>query len=468
MSRIAIIILVLLTCLPSLAIGSDYKPLKKVYQYRLYLHDKQGSPYDLKRPLEFLSAKSIERRHRQGLALDSTDLPVSPAYIGQIRQMGLKVMGTSRWHNTVTVESVTDDVAEKVKGLAFVDRALRLYVSPDSIRKQVRDSIEDKLSPDSLAHGFYGNGYGQIKMLNGIALHEAGFRGKGMTIAILDAGFHNVDRIPAMQNIRIVATKDFAPRRTDDIFKEHYHGTMVLSTMAMNRPDTMVGTAPDADYVLIRTEDIPTETRAEEDSWTMGAEYADSIGADIINSSLGYNHWDGDTATIQLRYLDGRTSFVSQTASMLAYKGIILCNSAGNEGSTAWHKIGVPADADGILAVGAVKRDSTIALFSSLGPSQDGRVKPDVCAPGVLDYVVNGSGELTRSNGTSFASPIMCGMVACLWQAFPNLTAYQIMDLVRKSADRYSFPDNVYGYGIPDFGKTSKTSFPEDKFFEDN
>lgn len=454
MIRIAFIIMAsFLTSLPGLAENNDYKPLKKVFQYRLYLHDKHGTPYDLKRPLAFLSAKSIERRHRQGLAIDSTDLPVSPIYVEQIRQRDLRIMGTSRWHNTVTVESATDDVIEKVKGLAFIDRALRLYVSPDSIKEPVRDSVEDKLSPDSLAHGFYGDGYGQIKMLNGIALHEAGFRGRGMTIAILDAGFHNADHIPSMRNINIIAAKDFAPRRSDDIFKEHYHGTMVLSTMAMNRPDTMVGTAPDADYVLIRTEDIPTETRAEEDSWTMGAEYADSIGADIINSSLGYNHWDGDTATIQLRYLDGRTTFVSQTASMLARKGIILCNSAGNEGSSAWHKIGVPADADGILSVGAVGSDSIIAPFSSLGPSQDGRVKPDVCSPGVLDYVVNGSGELTRSNGTSFASPIMCGMVACLWQAFPNLTAYQIMELVRKGADRHSFPDNVYGYGIPDFKK---------------
>lgn len=361
-------------------------------------------------------------------------------------------MGTSRWHNTVWVESTTDDVSKRVGGLDFIKKITRLYVSPDSLEEQKREDIAHSILPDSLAFGKYGNGYTQINLINGIPLHEAGYRGKGMTIAILDAGFHNVDRIPAFRNVRVKATADFSPRRTDDIFKEHYHGTMVLSTMAMNHPDTFIGTAPDADYVLIRTEDIDTETRAEEDSWTMGAEYSDSIGADLINSSLGYFHWDGDSTGLELRELNGKTTFISQTASMLADKGIVLCSSAGNEGRDQWHKISVPADANNILTVGAVGKDSTIAGFSSLGPSQDGRVKPDVCSLGLHSYVVDGSGELTYNNGTSFASPILCGMVACLWQANPNLTAKQIIELVRSKGDRCKWPDNVYGFGIPNFG----------------
>lgn len=426
----------------------------KVYQYRIYLADKHGTPYKLKHPEKFLSKKSIERRHRQGLGIDSTDLPVSPYYIKQLQGLGLTIMGGSKWHNTAWVASPTDDVAAKVSSLPFVRRVVRLYESPDSAMLLKRDSVVAKTTTDSVgSHGRYGSGYWQISQLRGISLHDKGFRGKGMTIAILDAGFHNADSIAAFDNINVVGTADFGPNRHGDIFSEHYHGTMVLSTMAMNRPGVMIGTAPDAAYVLIRTEDNPTETMAEEDSWTMGAEFADSIGADLINSSLGYYHWDGDTTGLNLRDLDGHTTFISQTASMLAKKGIVLCNSAGNEGMGPWHKISAPADAYDILAVGAVERDGEIAMFSSLGPSQDCRVKPDICAMGSPAYVVNGRGEIETASGTSFSSPIMCGMVACLWQANPTLTACEIIDLVRSLGDRAKWPDSVYGYGIPDFAQ---------------
>lgn len=443
--------MVVAACVLATVAMAAKKAQPKVYQYRIYLTDKAKSPYSLAHPERFLSEKSLKRRQRQGIKVDSTDLPVSPSYIESIRRSGLKIMGTSRWHNTVWVESATDDVAARVGALPFVSKVLRLYVSPDSLVVPQRVKLDSCSIPDSLKSE-YGCGKTQIDILDGIRLHKAGFRGRGMTIAILDAGFHNVDSIAAMDNISIVAKKDFGPRRTADIHAEHYHGTMVLSAMAMNRPGLMIGTAPEAQYALIRTEDIDTETRAEEDSWTAGAEFADSLGADIINSSLGYTHWDGDSIGPRLRDLDGKTTFVSKTASMLASKGMILCNSAGNEGSGTWHKIGVPADASNILAVGAVRKDSAIAIFSSLGPSQDGRVKPDVCSPGYMVYVVNGHGDLTMSNGTSFASPILCGMVACLWQAYPERTAMEIMDMVRKSGDRHQWPDSVYGYGIPDFG----------------
>lgn len=448
-------ILFLLSALAPIAMTASHTekiPLKKVYQYRLYLTDKAHNSYSLRRPQEFLSQKSIDRRKRQGLRVDSTDLPVSPAYLSRLQSLGLKIMGTSRWHNTVWVESATDDVADRVGQLPFVRKSLRLYVSPDSIDVPTRYTVA-KIRPDSACTGYYGRGQSQIDILGGRRLHDGGFRGKGMTIAILDAGFQNADAMPAFSNVNITATKDCAPHRTNDIYAEHYHGTMVLSTMAMNKPGIMVGTAPEASYILIRTEDIPTETRAEEDAWTMGVEYADSIGADIINSSLGYSHWDGDSIGPQLRDLDGHTTFISSTASMIAGKGMVLCSSAGNEGASTWHKISIPADADDILTVGSVKRDSTISVFSSLGPSQDQRVKPDVCALGGPATVVDGYGELTDNFGTSFASPIMCGMVACLWQANPSLTACQVIELVRSLGDRFQYPDNVYGYGIPNFSK---------------
>ena len=435
---------------------TDLLRTRRTYLFRVYLHDKQGTPCRLDQPLGFLSPRAVARRQRQGIAIDSTDLPVSAAYIRRLRKAGLDVRGSSRWHNTVMVASNDSNAAGRVRQIAFVDSCVRLYVSPVRPERVARTNVEASLMPDSLAAGIYGDGARQIMQMGGLPLHEAGYRGKGMRIAILDAGFRNVDRIPAFRNVSIVATKDFAPRPTRDIFEEHYHGTMVLSTMAMNHPDTIIGTAPDADYVLIRTEDIPTETRAEEDTWTMGIEFADSIGADVINSSLGYHKWDDDTVSIRLRDLDGRTSYISQTASMVASKGMVLCNSAGNDGASSWHKINVPADAEDILTVGAVDKDGEIAPFSSLGPSQDGRVKPDVCCRGRQAYVVNGEGLLTTANGTSFASPIMCGMVACLWQAHPELTARQVIEVVRRCGDRWLWPDNVYGYGIPDFSKAEK------------
>ena len=427
--------------------------IKKAFIYRLYLKDKNHSPFTLSQPDAYLSPRAIKRRRQQNISIDSTDLPVSPFYVDSVRRAGLTVMGTSRWHNTILVSSPTDNVGEVVQKLLFVSRCLKLYVSPDSMLFSPRSDIGQLTPNDSLSHSAYGEGWKQIKATNGHRLHELGFKGQGKLIAILDAGFHNADRIPAMKAIPIVATADFAPRRTQSIFAEHYHGTMVLSVMGTNQRGKLIGTAPEADYALIRTEETNTETRAEEDSWTMGAEYADSIGADLINSSLGYTHWDGDSVGPHYRDLNGRTSFVSQTASMLASKGIVLCNAAGNEGSNQWHKIGVPADANDILTIGAVDNDSTIALFSSLGPTQDGRVKPDVCGPGVNVSVIDGAGTLTTNNGTSFASPIICGLTACLWQAMPGLTAKQVIEIVRASADRCQWPDNVYGYGIPNFMK---------------
>ncbi len=426
-------------------------PLKKTYIFRLYLKDKHHSPYSIDHPELYLSERAINRRKRQGIAIDSTDLPVSPIYINGIKAKGLTVMGTSRWHNTITVASSTDNVAKTVEGIPFVKSCLRLYKSPDSLVVFPRNQV-GKLAPIDSTASEYGDGFKQINMLKGTALHAAGYKGKGMLIAILDAGFHNADKINALKtNIKVTA--DFAPRRTSSIFAEHYHGTMVLSVMAANKRKVFIGTAPEADYALIRSEEIDTETRAEEDSWTTAVEFADSIGADLINSSLGYSHWDGDSIGPSLRDLNGHTAYISQTASMLASKGIVLCNSAGNEGSSSWHKINVPADADDILTVGAIDFNKQSAVFSSLGPSQDGRVKPDVCGPGKNVYVIDGAGMMTTNSGTSFASPIICGMTACLWQALPELNAKQIISLVRQSADRSQWPDNVYGYGVPDYTK---------------
>lgn len=416
--------------------------------YRLQLQDKAGSPYSLERPEEFLSMKSLERRRRQGLQLDSTDLPVSQRYLGELSQRGLRVVSKSKWNNTVVVALPQPDDLGQLRDIPFVTEVTHLFSAPDTVEVSQRDELMEqnleKVPVDSRR---------QLTMLNLQRLHEAGYRGRGMTIAVLDGGFMNADRIPLLSNVRVVAHRDCVYPPSPEFFGELDHGTEVLSTMAMNRPDTMVGTAPEAQYILVRTEDGRSESLAEEDWWAAAAEYADSIGVDMLNSSLGYHHFDRSLGDHPYRELDGRTSICSRSASLLAGKGMILVASAGNEGLGSWKKINVPGDADNILTVGAVNEQCINTGFSSVGPSADGRVKPDIMAMGYHSAVVSGKGTLTTANGTSFSSPISCGAVACLWQSLPQLTAMQIIDLVRSSADRYEYPDNVFGYGIPDYWK---------------
>ena len=311
----------------------------------------------------------------------------------------------------------------------------------------------------------------QVEMLGGVSMHEAGLTGKGITIAILDGGFQNYHRIPALTHAHIVGSHDFVDPANNSIeaadrkekeakalsFHRIDHGTKVLSAMAAYAPEVMIGTAPDADFWLLRSEDHDTEQPVEEDYWTMAAEFADSVGADIINSSLGYYAYDEGLPSYRLRDLDGQTAFVSRTASLLASKGIILCNSAGNSGMGKWKKIGVPADARNILTVGAIDAEGEMAPFSSIGPSQDGRVKPDVVARGSNTTLISGRGTLVHDMGTSFSTPVVCGMVACLWQGMPERSALEIIELVRQCASQHDCPDNVFGYGIPDFWKAHNT-----------
>jgi subtilisin family serine protease len=190
---------------------------------------------------------------------------------------------------------------------------------------------------------------------------------------------------------------------------------------------------------------------AEEDYWAAAVEFADSAGVDIINSSLGYHRFDDATQNYRYCDLDGNTAMISRTASMLARKGIILVNSAGNDGLGTWKKINVPADARDIITVGAVSANGDNAAFSAIGPTTDGRVKPDVMAMGSPTSVITGRGSISKDIGTSFSAPLVAGMIACLWQAFPDKTALQIIEMVRKGGNRADCPDNILGYGIPDF-----------------
>lgn len=456
-------------CRPIGAVGKSefIPPTGKSSVYRVSLVNKAGTPFTLDNPREYLSPKAIERRRRQHIEVDSTDLPLSPDYVRRIVREGAEPLGCSKWCNTLVVRVTKEKIIERIAALPFVREVKRVWTEPQipadpSERVALSDTlfaVTTESRADELSTGHYGPTGHQIALFNGIKLHEAGFRGQGMTIAIIDGGFMNADRIPVLQGVKVAGTADFVRERRADIFAQLDHGTKVLSLMATCKPDTMMGTAPAASYWLLRSEDGDTETMAEEDYWVMAAEYADSVGADLINSSLGYHNYDDTTTSYRYCNLTGRFALISRAASMLADKGIVLVNSAGNSGRGTWKKIGVPADASHILAVGALTRDSVNAEYSSVGPSADGRVKPDVMALGD-PWVIEGCGTMHVHSGTSFASPLVCGMVACLWQALPDKTAHEIIDIVRRSADNYATPDNIFGYGIPDFWKAYQENKP--------
>ncbi len=476
------------------------------YKYRITLKDKKGSNYSLRHPEQFLSQKSIERRKRQHLKLDKTDLPVSPVYLQQIAATGLHICSTSKWNNTVLVETTDTTLAQSLLRKSFVtalrrvatytkpaerdttDRIALISEDPAVTKSKISNIFEDFFCAkhpegntgevDSIAiatayiqefigmnddegkteettydtDSVYGHGFTQIDLLHGQHLHQQGFRGQGMTIAIIDGGFYNADIIPMLQTAKILGTRDFAESGTD-IYAEESHGMMVLSCMAANTPGCFVGTAPEASFWLLRSEDGYSEQMVEEDNWAAAIEFADSIGADLVNTSLGYSKYDNADDNVRYHEMDGHQRLCSHSASLMARKGMVLCNSAGNEASKPWKLISIPADADDVLTVGAVNAEGINTNFSSLGNTADGRIKPDVMAMGQDCTVLSRRGKLTTANGTSFASPILCGMVACYWQAHPQLTALQVMEAVRRMGNNVEHPDNVFGYGIPDFSK---------------
>ena len=434
-------------------------PGGKCMLYRLYLKDKDlpHNPYSVNKPEEFLSLRSIERRKRQGLPLDLTDLPIAPLYIDSVREAGIEIVGKSKWNNTLLVRIHKDKDLNRLANLSFITKKMKVFASPDSITERKRSSFRKELNSWVETPGKYGATANQVKSLNGERLHEKGFYGKGLMIAVFDGGFMNVDRIPVLHDIKLAGVKDFVVPKSENVFAEMEHGTMVLSTMAVNAPNYYVGMAPEAEYLLVRCEDERTESLAEEDYWAEAAEYADSVGVDIINSSLGYHAFDDKNMNHHYTDMDGKSTLISSSASLCADKGIVCVNSAGNDGMGSWKKINFPADARHILTVGSVNEFGVNAPFSAVGPTADGRIKPDVMAYGSPVAVISGRGSVINDNGTSFSSPLVAGMIACLWEALPNKTARQIIKLVRLAGDNQQHPDNIFGYGVPDFWKAYQT-----------
>ncbi len=410
---------------------------------------------------QFLSARAIERRKKYNIPINKLDLPVNPAYVDSLKKLGLQIYYTSKWLNGALVYTTDTNLVARIKDFAFVKAYdLHKHKKSDSISNKKLEIPQEPIykfaqivASDSNRYD-YGYGLNQIQMLDGVKLHNEGYTGKGMLIAILDAGFYHVDRLPAFDSIRqnsqILGTKDFVDRDTN-VYDADSHGMMVLSTIAANIPGEFVGTAPEADFYLIRTEDAGSENIIEEFNWVAGAEFADSIGADIIHSSLGYNLFDDTTVNHSYKDMNGDTAPSTIGADIAASKGMLITVSAGNEGDNNWHYITSPADADSIITVGAVNKYGAYAYFSSTGPTFDGRIKPNVVAQGLSSTVEGTDGNITTASGTSFSGPITAGMVACLWQAHPELNNIQIIKAIQNNSSQTSSPDSLLGYGIPDY-----------------
>lgn len=433
-------------------------------KYIVRLTDKGSTPFSINNPSAFLSPRAIERRTRYSIPIDSADLPVTPRYIDSIRLAGnVTILNVSKWLNQVAIQTSDALALSKISGFPFVANinpiAARQAVVP--VNKTPETIISDPVPvfPHERLEGYYnyGRSNGQVKIHQGDFLHNHGFRGNSMQVAVLDGGFFNYQTLPtfdsARNNNQILGTWDFVANEAS-VNEDNSHGMHCLSTMAANMPGTFVGTSPGASFYLFRTEDVATEYPIEEQNWAAGAEKADSLGVDVCSVSLGYTEFDDPAFNHTYTDMNGQTTIVARASNMAARKGMLVVVAAGNEGNGSWHYISSPGDADSVLTVGAVDTLGRVASFSGYGPSSDGQIKPDVAAVGWLAIVANGNtGQPSYSNGTSFACPNMAGIATCLWQAFPEVNNMEIRQTLRESSTRYSNPDDRIGYGIPDAKK---------------
>jgi len=421
------------------------------YKFRLILKDKGTTSFSVNKPEEFLSPKSIERRRKQNLSVNESDLPISADYIKEIEKTGAIVVAKSKWLKTVTIKCSDFFLMDKLKQLPFVEDVVLVWTTNKPVVLNAKKYI-NRVSPvlnNSSIDSIYGSAFDNINLNKGQVLHNLGFKGAGIDIAVIDAAFVGITSNPQLKNIHIKGAKSFIyedqdPYGTDD------HGVWTTSCMATNMPGYYVGTAPEANYWLLRSEDINSEYPVEQDYWVAAIEYADSVGVDVVNTSLYYTSSNFAPYKYKFEDLDGKTEIATQGANMAADKGILIVCCAGNESS--W--VGTPCDSPNVLAVGAVNNKGMISDFSSFGLTVDGRIKPDVVALGSGAAVISQTGTyIDYRYGTSYSSPILCGLAACLWQANPQLTNKQLIDIIRKSADRYNNPQLPYGYGIPDMQK---------------
>ncbi len=418
--------------------------------YWIGFPDKSNNTFSIQNPEQYLSKKAIQRRANQHIAIEEEDLPVSQPYIDSIQKTGATILFTLKWLNGVVVKPSVSQL-NSIKNLGLPLTIISIY-EPTTRNSSSGIQKTKATTEAALNQSYYGNGLAAISNVSGNFLHQKGLLGQEMLIAIIDDGFYNANKIgvftDAFASGRVVATKDFVNPQSD-IFSEDSHGTHVFSIIGAKTPSVMVGTAPEAQFVLLRSENFDSEQLVEEYYWSAAAEYADSIGADLVNTSLGYTTFDIPSQNHVYSDLTGEATPISKSCSIAAKKGMLMVCSAGNEGNKTWKYISVPADAQGIIAVGATTLDSSVSTFSSIGPSADGRVKPEVAALGSEVGIISDKGAPIQGNGTSYSAPIITGMAACLWQAFPTLTSDQIREAIILTANQNSNPTNTKGFGIP-------------------
>ena len=432
----------------------------------VYFKDKPNSANDLANPLTILSQRALERRTAQGIALDLKDVPIFQTYITEVtNSSGITVKAKSKWLNCLHVRGSIADInalklVPSVLRVDFADKTLNSSTNKTKAKLKFKPINKTKETAVTFNYGTSSN---QIQMLNGHLLHQLDYTGFGKIIAVLDSGFPGVDTALPFQRLRnnsqILGGYDYV-NKSSNYYSGNNHGTYVLSSMGGYVDGQLVGTAPDAKYYLFITEDansaVPyNENPVEESNWVEAAEEADRVGVDIISTSLGYFGYDNPNYSHTYSDMTGNLAFASQGANIAFDKGIIVVASAGNEGQQTEPHVGIPAEAKNVIAVGAVQANETYALFSSIGPSYDGRVKPDVMAQGQTVVLSDPAGNLVTASGTSFSCPITSGMVACLWQALPGKNAQQIKQLILQSSDNFAEPAAKsrpqFGYGIPDF-----------------
>lgn len=433
-------------------------------KYFVEFTDKSNNPYSIDRPWEFLSQRALDRRTAQGIAITETDLPVTPSYVEGVAAVGVTPVIRVKWLNGIIISCSDPGLIAAIEALPYVKNVVK-HSGPGQ-PASTGDKFREEMAPLTPVHELsvsslkstlsynYGQSYRQIAMVNGDKLHEEGFRGQGMVVAVLDAGFIGADTIRAFDSLRdngqILGSYNFVdPGQT--VYSFHPHGTMVLSVMGANLPGELIGTAPKADYWLLRSEDGGSEYIIEEYNWVAAAAFADSVGVDVINSSLGYTEFNDSTQNHTCADMDGNSTPVTKGANLAARRGMVVVNSAGNSGGSPWMCVGAPADGTDVLAIAAVDSNGTYAPFSSWGRIDGSYVKPNVAGQGAMTVVAWTDGTVVRSNGTSFSSPLIAGMVASLWSARPGLAATDVRRMIEQSGSQYTNPDTLLGYGIPDF-----------------
>jgi len=436
--------------------------------------DKNNNPYSLSNPSAFLSAKAIARRTTQGIGYNNYDLPVTPQYLAGVAATGATLWAVSKWFNGVSISVPDTNTFNAVMALSYVQNITRVYKMPLKTGTNKFDLEKVHTSTSSFANErngnsdqiqsySYGISYNQIHLMNGEYLHNLGYHGEGMVIALLDAGYYHADQLAPFDSMfagnQVLGTWNFVANASS-VYQDFWHGEAVLSCIAGNVPDTLVGTAPKASFWLLVSEDVNTENIIEEYNWSSAAEFADSAGADLISSSLGYTEFDSiivnnvtvvNPANHTYADMNGHTCPSSIAANIAASKGILVLVAAGNQGGSSWYYISAPSDGDSAMAVAAVDSNGYHAGFSSYGPAFGGAIKPNVAAKGQSTIVAYGDGTIAPGSGTSFATPVLAGSAACLWQAHRTMTNMQIYHAIEQSANYHNAPNDSLGFGIPDF-----------------